>query len=76
MPHLPVSESRGKLPICPKWFIQYIMQGGGWVAAMIQPPTTHMLPLGTRGRKICWFGAFFWPFWGCEGVPFGHRWVL
>ena len=39
-------------------------------------PTTFKLPLGTRGRKICWFGAFFLPFWGCEWVPFGHRWVI
>ena len=75
-PHLPVSNSPGKLPISWKWYIQWILQGGGWVEVMIQPPTSHKLPLGTRGRKICWFGAYFWPFWGCEGVSHGHRWVI
>ena len=37
-------------------------------------PSSHLSVGGQR--KICWFGACFWPFWGCEGVPHGHRWVI
>ena len=28
--------------------------------------------IGSGQRNICWFGACFWPFWGCEGVPHVH----
>ena len=44
IPHFSVSKSCGRLPISQKWFIQWILQGGGWVEAIIQPPTTHRLP--------------------------------
>ena len=76
IPHFSVSKSWGRLPISQNWFIQWILQGGGWVEAIIQLPTTYNLLKGSWGRKICWFGACFWPFWGCEGVPPGHRWVI